>query len=134
MDISKASNFERFIYDLLERDATRVKALFNKVETTGGFDLTGGPASDGAEFANVARFGFASGKSSHAERLQTIRFVSEHYGILIDTHTADGIKVARENLTPGVTMIVLETVSGQENSNNKLTRKSFAKLGKKAFV
>src|SRR5579872_6689008 len=45
MDISKASNFERFIYDLLGRDSDRVRALFKKVETHGGFDLSGGPGS-----------------------------------------------------------------------------------------
>ena len=38
-----------------------------------------------------------------------IRAVRKEYGITIDTHTADGIKAARENLTPGVPMIVLET-------------------------
>jgi len=109
MDISKASNFERFIADLLGRDSVRVKALFNKVETAGGFDLSGAAGSDGDEFASVVRYGFASGKSTHAERLATIRLVQETYGVTIDTHTADGIKVARENLTPGVPMIVLET-------------------------
>ncbi|OWY30888.1 threonine synthase [Herbaspirillum robiniae] len=109
MDISKASNFERFVYDLLGRDAARVKALFHKVETAGGFDLTGKPGSDGDEFASVIKYGFASGRSTHADRLDTIRFAEKNYGITVDTHTADGIKVARENLTPGVTMIVLET-------------------------
>lgn len=109
MDISKASNFERFIYDLLGRDSTRVKALFHKVETAGGFDLSGKPGSDGDEFASVIRYGFASGKSTHADRLETIRFAEKSYGITVDTHTADGIKVARENLAEGVTMIVLET-------------------------
>ncbi|MFZ1180576.1 MAG: threonine synthase [Herbaspirillum sp.] len=109
MDISKASNFERFVYDLLERDSGRVQALFRKVETVGSFDLTGKPGSDGDEFAHVIRYGFASGKSTHADRLETIRFAEKHYGITVDTHTADGIKVARENLAEGVTMIVLET-------------------------
>ncbi|TWI68959.1 threonine synthase [Pseudoduganella lurida] len=109
MDISKASNFERFIYDLVGRDPERVKALFTKVEADGGFDLSGGPNSDGDEFAKVAQYGFVSGKSTHADRVQTIRDVADDYGIVIDTHTADGIKVAKEHLKPGVTMIVLET-------------------------
>ncbi len=109
MDISKASNFERFIYDLVGRDAARVKALFTKVESDGGFDLSGGPGSDGDEFAKVARYGFKSGKSTHADRLATIRDVADDYGIVIDTHTADGIKVAREHIEQGVPMIVLET-------------------------
>ncbi len=109
MDISKASNFERFIYDLLGRDAVRVAALFKKVDTEGGFDLSGKPGSDGDEFKQIARFGFESGKSVHADRLATIRQVEKKYGITVDTHTADGIKVALEHLQQGVPMIVLET-------------------------
>ncbi|AZP14110.1 threonine synthase [Undibacterium parvum] len=109
MDISKASNFERFIFDLLDGDAARVAALFKKVETEGGFDLSGGPGSDGDEFKKIAHFGFESGKSVHADRLTTIRQVEKNYGITVDTHTADGIKVALEHLQTGVPMIVLET-------------------------
>jgi len=109
MDISKASNFERFVYDLVGRDSERTHALFRKVETHGGFDLSGGPGSDGDEFARVGEFGFVSGKSVHADRLDTIRMAYDDYGIVIDTHTADGIKVAREHLDDGVPMIVLET-------------------------
>jgi threonine synthase len=109
MDISKASNFERFIYDLLDGDTARLVALFKKVETEGGFDLSGNPGSDGDEFKNIARFGFESGKSVHADRLNTIRQVEKNYGITVDTHTADGIKVALEHIRPSVPMIVLET-------------------------
>lgn len=109
MDISKASNFERFIYDLLDGDTARLAALFKKVETEGGFDLSGQAGSDGDEFKKVAQFGFVSGKSIHADRLQTIRQVEQDYGVTVDTHTADGIKVAREHMQAGVTMIVLET-------------------------
>jgi len=109
MDISKASNFERFVYELVGRDAERTHALFRKVETHGGFDLSGAPGSDGDEFKLVAQYGFASGRSTHADRLATIRDVQRQYGITIDTHTADGVKVAREHVQPGVPMIVLET-------------------------
>ncbi len=109
MDISKASNFERFVYDLLGGDAARVKALFAKVETAGGFDLSGKPGSDGDEFAKVSQFGFVSGKSVHADRLHTIRQVEKDFGITVDTHTADGIKVALEHWRADETMIVLET-------------------------
>jgi len=109
MDISKASNFERFVYDLLDRDAHRVRALFKKVETHGGFDLSGRPGSDGDEFGKVAAFGFVSGRSLHADRIATIRDVRERHGMTIDPHTADGVKVARENVSAGVPMLVLET-------------------------
>ena len=109
MDISKASNFERFIFDLLKGDTKRVVALFKKVETEGGFDLSGGIGSDGDEWKNIAQFGFVSGKSIHADRLQTLRQVDTDFGLTIDTHTADGIKVALEHIQEGIPMIVLET-------------------------
>jgi threonine synthase len=106
MDISKASNFERFIFDLLGRDGAKVKDLFGaQLNAQSRFDL-----SSDARFASAAgRYGFASGKSTHADRLQTIRDVFEQHGVMIDTHTADGVKVAREHLQTGTPMIVLET-------------------------
>jgi threonine synthase len=104
MDISKASNFERFVFDLLGRDPARLAQLFDEVEHRGGFDL-----SAGAEFARVAQFGFVSGRSTHDDRIATIRDIFERYGSMVDTHTADGLKVAREFLEEGVPMIVLET-------------------------
>jgi threonine synthase len=104
MDISKASNFERFVFDLLGRDGARVKQLFkDAVEQQGVFTVSAD------EFAKVPGYGFASGTSNHSHRLATIRDAYERDGTLIDTHTADGLKVAREHLTPGVTMVVLET-------------------------
>ncbi len=106
MDISKASNFERFVFDLLGRDGGRVKSLFGEqLSKAGKFDLSADPA-----FAQArSRYGFVSGKSTHANRLATIRDTWERFGVMIDTHSADGVKVAREHLQPGVPMIVLET-------------------------
>ncbi len=106
MDISKASNFERFVFDLLGRDGARVKALFgDALAREGRFDLSADPA-----FADAAtRYGFRSGKSTHENRLDTIRDVFQRHGVMIDTHTADGVKVAREHRSAAVPMIVLET-------------------------
>ncbi len=125
MDISKASNFERFVYDLLGRDSHRVVQLFRQIERKGSFDLSGRPGSDGDEFAKVSQFGFESGKSTHADRIQTIRSVEKTFGITIDTHTADGVKVAREHLQQGIPMIVLETAQAakfNETINEALGR------------
>jgi threonine synthase len=106
MDISKASNFERFVFDLLGRDATRLADLFGtQLSTQGRFDLSGDTTFQSA----AQHYGFISGKSTHADRLQTIRDTFARFGTMIDTHTADGLKVARQNLTPDVPMIVLET-------------------------
>ncbi|HWP88977.1 MAG TPA: threonine synthase, partial [Burkholderiales bacterium] len=84
MDISKASNFERFVYDLIGRDGAGVKRLWQQVERDGVFDLAGSK-----HFARVAQFGFVSGRSTHADRLATIRNVYREHGQIIDTHTAD---------------------------------------------
>ncbi len=106
MDISKASNFERFVFDLLGRDGARVQALFgDTLAKEGRFDLSTDPA-----FADAAaKYGFVSGKSTHADRLATIRDTHQRFGTTIDTHTADGVKVAREHTVPGLPMLVLET-------------------------
>ena len=106
MDISKASNFERFVFDLLGRDGARTAQLFGqRLSESGSFDLHADP-----QFALAAtRFGFASGKSTHADRLATIQDTWQRFGQMVDTHTADGLKVARAHLEPGVPMVVLET-------------------------
>jgi threonine synthase len=104
MDISRASNFERYVFDLVGRDAARVNSLWNQLDREGDFDLSGS-----AEFARVAATGFVSGSSTHADRIATIRRVFERYGRMVDTHTADGIKVGLEYRESGVPLVCLET-------------------------
>ncbi len=98
MDISRASNFERYLYDLVEEDGAKVKSLWKKLDADGEIDLSA-----------IPRGGFSSGRSTHADRLATIREVHARYGVTIDPHTADGVKVALEQREPGVPMICLET-------------------------
>jgi len=106
MDISKASNFERFVFDLLQRDAARTKNLFHdQLNQQGQFDLGQDPLFEAAQ----SKFGFLSGKSTHADRLKTIQDIFADNRIMIDTHTADGLKVAIPLAKPGVPMLVLET-------------------------
>jgi len=104
MDISKASNFERFIFDLLGRDAAKLREFWAQVDGGGCFDLNGTPYWDA-----LPGFGFVSGKSTHADRLATIRQTWEQYGVMIDTHTADGLKVGIEQRRPGLPLVCLET-------------------------
>ncbi|QSI30011.1 threonine synthase [Variovorax sp. RKNM96] len=106
MDISKASNFERFVFDLVGRDAGKLRKLFvEDLGLEGRFDLSADPA-----FGQAAeRFGFKSSRSTHADRLATIRDTEKRFATLVDPHTADGLKAAREFLVSGVPMVVLET-------------------------
>ncbi|MGO2150976.1 MAG: threonine synthase [Microbacterium gubbeenense] len=103
MDISKASNLERFLFDLLGRDAERMNAAWRELDETGSIDFT-------SELPRLTgEFGFGSGTSTHADRLATIQGVYEATGDIIDPHTADGVKVARDYVEDGVPMLVMET-------------------------
>lgn len=104
MDISKASNFERFIFDLVGRDGQMVRELWTQVDAGGSFDLNDTPFA-----GRVAEFGFVSGSSTHADRLATIRATRDTYGVIVDTHTADGLKVAAACRRADAPMLVLET-------------------------
>jgi threonine synthase len=104
MDISKASNFERYVYDLVGRDGARVKELWRRLDADGEFDLSGS-----AYFPRVAQTGFVSGRSTHADRIATIRNVFAKHKVMIDPHTADGVKVGLEHREAGVPLICLET-------------------------
>src|SRR3546814_20313408 len=103
MDISRASNFERFVFDLTGRDPQRVNALWADLARDGCFDLSA------LKPAFESQHGFVAGTSTHADRLAVIRSTYEANGVLIDPHTAAGVKVAREFVEPGVPMLVLET-------------------------
>jgi threonine synthase len=102
MDISKASNFERFVFDLVGKDSAKVRELWGSVDKGGAFDLT-------TLMPKLADFGFVSGNSSHANRIATIRDTNAKYGVVIDPHTADGIKVALELREVDTPMLILET-------------------------
>ena len=103
MDISKASNFERFVYLLAEKNGEKIHMLWQDVNAGKGFDM-----SD--LMANInGKYGFASGKSTHADRIATIKQVYAEDNQLIDPHTADGIKVAREVRKEGEVIVCAET-------------------------
>jgi threonine synthase len=104
MDISKASNFERYIFDVVGRDPLIVRELWWEIDTRGEFHLAGTPF-----YEAVRSGGMVSGRSTHIDRLRTIRTVEQRYGVVIDPHTADGLKVALEHRDPAVPMICLET-------------------------
>jgi threonine synthase len=105
MDISKASNFERFIWDAVDGDGDKVAWLWKQLDEQGGFDLSTDRAWEKIEEDS----GFVSGRSTHADRIKTIRLVKEKYGQVIDPHTADGVKIALRSREARYPMICLET-------------------------
>ena len=104
MDISKASNLERFVYDLVGRDPAIVRYLWTQLEQTGQFDLAATPY-----WRRLPEFGFVSRSSTHEDRLRTIAWAARQFGEEIDPHTADGLGVGFKLRTPWVPLICLET-------------------------
>lgn len=108
MDVSRASNLERFVFDLLGRDPERTAAAWHELEERDEIDLS-------AELNRFEEeFGLVSGTSTHDDRLATIRDFRDRTGVTIDPHTADGAKVAREHIETGIPMLVLETAKPQK--------------------
>src|SRR5437870_2649902 len=96
MDISKASNFERFVFDLAGRDPIVLRELWRRVERYREFDVVGTPLEQ-----RLRTSAFVSGRSTHEDRISTIRHVFDRYGIVVDPHTADGIKVPLDHRERG---------------------------------
>ena len=132
MDISKASNFERYIFDLVGRDKARMQELWGNLKTKGAFDI-----SDAPEFARMKKTSFVAGSSTHADRIKTIRVLHEKYRALIDPHTADGVKVGLQFREEHIPLICLETAQPAKFSatireaigREPEAPKSFAELG-----
>ncbi|GGP27015.1 threonine synthase [Silvimonas amylolytica] len=104
MDITKASNLERFVFDLTGRDGAKLADLWHTVEKAKGFDLSP------ADFARMHdEYGFRSDRSTHADRVNSIREVFNKYGVQIDPHTADGYHAAKAHRQVGVKMVIMET-------------------------
>ncbi len=104
MDISKASNFERYVFDIVGRDAAVLRGLWAQIGSAGGFDLAATP-----HWPKVAASGFVSGTSTHADRLSTIRGAFARHHVILDPHTADGVHVGRLNREEGVPLVCIET-------------------------
>lgn len=106
MDISKASNFERFIFDLTDRNPEVLRSLWGKIDQGESFDL-----SNTGYFGKVSDYGFTSSSSSHQNRIDFIKLLHNEYSLIVDTHTADGFKAAFDHFdqSEGIPMVVLET-------------------------
>jgi len=104
MDISKASNFERFIFDMTSRDAEKVRKLWEEVDNNRAFDISGTQL-----WEKIRKSHIISGTSNHKARIETIREIHRKYGVLVDPHTADGLKVGFEHCEKDIPLVCLET-------------------------
>ncbi len=96
MDIQVASNFERFLYLNLGRDAARVREVMQTFKQTGVYRFDAFNADS-----------FSASRCSDAEIPGLIRQVYQKYGYVADPHTACGFK----EHTAGRVSVVLSTAS-----------------------
>lgn len=94
MDIQVASNFERLLFDLAARDASRVREMMQALSTTGAFTLDEAMLSE-------ARALFSAFSCDEAETTDTIRAVYRTTGHLIDPHTAVAVAAAQKARASG---------------------------------
>ncbi len=101
MDIQAASNFERYLYYLMDQNSTKTVELMEEFSSNGTIDLT--------DYQEQIRRDFAATSISEDEVSNTILNFYKEYGYILDPHTAVGIKAAEKFKTAGVPMICLAT-------------------------
>jgi threonine synthase len=106
MDITSASNFERYIYDIAHEDPKVINDLWKQVKEEMFFDISNTPY-----FENVKNSGIVSGSTIKRERYDAIKKIYNETGIIIDPHTANGAVVAEQYKREGVPMMCLATAS-----------------------
>lgn len=103
MDIQVSSNFERYLFELHDRDAGAVAAMMQRLRQVGAFDVAPDRLARAAQIFRAAR-------CDDSETKQTMREVYENDGLLIDPHTAVGLAAARSAaLAPDAAKVCIAT-------------------------
>lgn len=102
MDIQVSSNFERLMYDLLDRDGAAVEKALRVFRQDGVLP-------DAQKLSDDARGLFEAYRLDDDETLEVIRDVHAQSGVLVDPHTAVGIGAARKAPRDGHKRVVLAT-------------------------
>ncbi len=89
MDIQRASNFERLLFEGVGRDAGALRTIIESLEATGRFEM---PEDLRVEFSKR----FISACASEGETLEEIARHEKTTGALIDPHTAVGLVAMRK--------------------------------------
>lgn len=101
MDIQAASNFERYLYYLMDSDSAKTKGLMEEFTKNGKIDLSGS--------LDLIKRDFAAAKVSEEEVAETIAEFHKEFGYILDPHTAVGVKAAKDLKTGGVPIVCLAT-------------------------
>jgi len=101
MDIQAASNFERYLYYLLDSDSSRTRELMEEFAKNGKIDLSGD--------LDLIQRDFVATSVSNDEVNETISSFFKEHGYILDPHTAIGVKAGKDLKTVGVPLVCLAT-------------------------
>ncbi|MCF8055873.1 MAG: threonine synthase [Desulfocapsa sp.] len=101
MDIQSASNFERYLYYLLDEDADRTNQAMNQFSETGKIDLT--------DFQDHIQRDFTAEKATEEDVTHTIAEFYKEHGYILDPHTAVGVYCALKHQKNGLPICCLAT-------------------------
>ncbi len=101
MDIQSASNFERYLYYLLDKEPHKIKQTMEQFAETGSIDLT--------DFLVQIQRDFTASSSTEEEVEQTIGDFYREYGYIMDPHTAVGVHCALQHQEQGIPICCLAT-------------------------
>ena len=102
MDIQVSSNFERLLFEMNDRDGAVTASQLTRFRDKG---LVVEPDQYEQWIAPT----FRASRATDHDTLATIRSVYEDFDMLIDPHTAVGVKVAREFAEEGIPMLTMAT-------------------------
>jgi threonine synthase len=103
MDIQISSNFERLLFDMMDRDGAKVEATLKSFRTEGRFKVD-------AQMLQAVRKKFDAARFDDAETTATMRALYGEIGMLIDPHTAVALAAAKASPeTDSTPMVVLAT-------------------------
>ena len=89
MDIQISSNFERYLYYLMDENPNKIRELMEQMANTGSIQV---PAEKQQEVAKI----FQAQAVSEEETLAQIKATYADCGYILDPHTAVGVRAARD--------------------------------------
>lgn len=101
MDIQAASNFERYLYYLMDSDTDKTKELMLSFAETGKIDLS--------SYKDIINRDFSASAVSEEDVIEIIRDFKERHDYILDPHTAVGVKAAFEHRRSGIPIVCLST-------------------------
>ncbi|WP_136797870.1 MULTISPECIES: threonine synthase [Desulfosediminicola] len=101
MDIQSASNFERYLYYLMDSEPERTRELMEEFATSGKIDLNA--------YQDQIRRDFGTYAVNEDQVVETIRSFYQEFNYVLDPHTAIGVKAAQEHRSTGIPIVCLAT-------------------------